>query len=92
MTIYELITFIMFFILFDSSTARQAGVVTGDLAWSLLQHAKERRVWSLPHQKHLENLKNPTSALGKEHKYAIPAFNCTSSRLGDGRCKSPASM
>ncbi|CAK9089605.1 6-bisphosphate aldolase), partial [Durusdinium trenchii] len=31
-----------------------AGVVTGDLAWSLLQHAKE-------------------------HKYAIPAFNCTSS-------------
>ncbi|CAK9052972.1 unnamed protein product [Durusdinium trenchii] len=32
----------------------RAGVVTGDLAWSLLQHAKE-------------------------HKYAIPAFNCTSS-------------
>jgi len=30
------------------------GVVTGDLAWSLLQHAKE-------------------------HGYAIPAFNCTSS-------------
>jgi len=31
----------------------KAGVVTGDLAWALLQHAKE-------------------------HKYAIPAFNCTS--------------
>jgi len=32
----------------------KAGVITGDLAWALLQHAKE-------------------------HKYAIPAFNCTSS-------------
>ncbi|CAL1153915.1 unnamed protein product, partial [Cladocopium goreaui] len=31
-----------------------AGVITGDLAWALLQHAKE-------------------------NKYAIPAFNCTSS-------------
>eukprot|EP00438_Fugacium_kawagutii_P006348 Skav208394 [mRNA] locus=scaffold1179:95487:96589:- [translate_table: standard] len=32
----------------------KAGVVTGDAAWALIQHAKE-------------------------HKYAIPAFNCTSS-------------
>ncbi|CAJ1432045.1 unnamed protein product [Effrenium voratum] len=37
---------------------KQAGVVTGDLAWALLQHAKELKQ--------------------VEHKYAIPAFNCTS--------------
>mmetsp|Transcript_13944 Transcript_13944/g.33148 ORF Transcript_13944/g.33148 Transcript_13944/m.33148 type:complete len:386 (+) Transcript_13944:65-1222(+) len=45
----------------------KAGVVTGDLAWALLQHAKE-------------------------HGYAIPAFNCTSSSTINSVLEAGASL
>eukprot|EP00438_Fugacium_kawagutii_P029330 Skav210179 [mRNA] locus=scaffold2101:145080:155782:- [translate_table: standard] len=49
----------------------KAGVVTGDLAWALIQHAKETTDWC--------PTKQWAVLILREHKYAIPAFNCTSS-------------